>query len=63
MSQADRTAQAARLAAQLELDPDELDAAAIAVWSSLNPQATPYITALSVAAAALRAVRHTRRTA
>jgi hypothetical protein len=51
-----RKADAERYAARLGLDAEALHAAAIAVWSNLNPQATGFDVALSAAAAALLAV-------
>ncbi len=59
-----RKATAKRFAEQLQVDPDELYAAAEAAWSNLNPQRVLFDHALSVAAVALRAaqqVRHGRR--
>lgn len=53
-----RRASAARLAEPLGLDGDALHAAALAVWSNLNPQTVTYERALSVAAVALAAAEH-----
>jgi hypothetical protein len=52
-----RKEQAARFAAQLGLNPEQLYAATDAVWSNLNPQTVSFDHALSVAAVALRAAR------
>lgn len=60
-ARAEREGLAARYAAHMELDPAELIAAAEAVWGNLNPQSVAYEIALSVAAAALVAVKNTRR--
>jgi hypothetical protein len=52
--------QAADFAAQLDVDPGALYRAAMAAWSSLNPQSVSFDSALSVAGAALRAAVHPR---
>ncbi len=52
-----REAEAARLAVVIGVDADDLFAAAMAIWSNLNPQTVTFVTALSAAAAALAAVK------
>lgn len=48
-------------ARQIDVDPDQLVAAADAVWSNLNPDRTPYDRALSVAGVALSAAKKAAR--
>ena len=52
-----RQAEAARMAAVIGVDGDDLFAAAMAIWSNLNPQTVTFVTALSAATAALAAVK------
>jgi hypothetical protein len=52
-----RKDEAARFAAQLGLDGDELFAGAMAAWSNLNPQTVTFTRALSVAGAVLVGAR------
>jgi hypothetical protein len=52
-----RKAEAARLAVVISVDADDLFAAAMAIWSNLNPQTVTFVTALSASAAALAAVK------
>jgi hypothetical protein len=52
-----RQAQARRFAAHLGVDGDAMFAAAMAVWGNLNPRATTFDQALSVAGAVLTAIR------
>jgi hypothetical protein len=52
-----RQTEAARLAVVTGVDADDLFAAAMAIWSNLNPQTVTFVTALSAAAAALAAVK------
>jgi hypothetical protein len=52
-----RKAEAARLAVVIGVDAGDLFAAAMAIWSNLNPQTVTFVTALSATAAALAAVK------
>ena len=52
-----RQAEAARMAVVIGVDADDLFAAAMAIWSNLNPQPVTFVTALSAAGAALAAVK------
>ena len=60
-----RKAEAARLAVVIGVDADDLFAAAMAIWSNLNPQTVTFVTALSAAAAlaAVKAGHHAARAA
>lgn len=50
-----RRDQTTDFARQLEIDPDGLYNATLAVWSNLNPQVTTFARAMSIAGVALRA--------